>query len=37
MISLNRSLIDLVRRREISLETAESYSLSPSELRQLLG
>jgi len=37
MISLNRSLVELVRRREISLETAESYSLNPSELRQLLG
>lgn len=37
MASLNRSLIDLVRRREISLETAEIYSLNPAELRQLLG
>ncbi|MGC8651294.1 MAG: type IV pilus twitching motility protein PilT [Minisyncoccia bacterium] len=37
MSSLNRSLIDLVRKREISLETAETYSLNPSELRQLLG
>ncbi|MGB9763211.1 MAG: type IV pilus twitching motility protein PilT [Minisyncoccia bacterium] len=37
MTSLNRSLIDLVRRREISLEVAETYSLNPSELRQLLG
>ncbi|MFA5392100.1 MAG: PilT/PilU family type 4a pilus ATPase [Candidatus Paceibacterota bacterium] len=37
MSSLNRALIDLVRRREISLETAETYSLNPSELRQLLG
>jgi twitching motility protein PilT len=37
MTSLNRSLIGLVRKREISLETAETYSLNPSELRQLLG
>jgi len=37
MSSLNRSLIDLVRKREISLETAETYSLNPAELRQLLG
>ena len=37
MISLNRSLVELVRKREISLESAEAYSLNPSELRQLLG
>lgn len=37
MTSLNRSLIELVRKREISLEAAETYSLNPSELRQLLG
>ena len=37
MMSLNRSLVELVRKREISLESAESYSLNPSELRQLLG
>jgi len=37
MISLNRSLAELVRRREISLEQAENYSLNPSELRQLLS
>ncbi|MBP8718416.1 MAG: type IV pilus twitching motility protein PilT [Candidatus Atribacteria bacterium] len=37
MTSLNRSLIELVRKREISLETAETYSLNPAELRQLLG
>ncbi|MCX6736514.1 MAG: PilT/PilU family type 4a pilus ATPase [Candidatus Parcubacteria bacterium] len=37
MISLNRSLADLVRRGEISLENAELYSLNPSELRMLLG
>jgi len=37
MMSLNRSLVELVRKREISLESAEAYSLNPSELRQLLG
>jgi len=37
MTSLNRSLVELVRKREISLESAEAYSLNPSELRQLLG
>ena len=36
MITLNRSLADLVSRREISLENAELYSLNPSELRILL-
>jgi len=36
MISLNRSLADLVRRGEISLDTALSYSLNPQELKYLL-
>ena len=36
MISLNRSLADLVRRREISLDNALLYSLNPSELRVLV-
>lgn len=36
MMSLNRSLVSLVKRREISLEEAESHSLNPSELRLLL-
>ena len=36
MISLNRSLVNLIKRKEISLEQAESYSLNPSELRILL-
>ncbi len=36
MITLNRSLAELVRRKEVSLETAEKYSLNPSELRILL-
>jgi len=35
MISLNRSLSNLVRLREISLVSALSYSLSPNELRRL--
>lgn len=33
MISLNRSLIDLVRRGEISMDNAVNYSLSQEELR----
>lgn len=37
MISLNRSLADLVHRGDISLENAEIYSLNPSDLRMLLG
>ena len=37
MISLNRSLTDLVHKGEISLENAELYSLDPGELRNLLG
>jgi len=37
MISLNRSLAELVRKGEISLENAEAYSLNPNELRMLLG
>ena len=37
MISLNRSLADLVHKGEISLENAEIYSLNPSDLRMLLG
>lgn len=36
MISLNRALANLVKRKEISLENAETYSLNPSELRILL-
>ncbi len=35
MISLNKSLADLVRKREISMEQAEFYSLNPSELKDL--
>lgn len=33
MISLDRSLADLVRRKEISLERAEFYSINPQNLR----
>ncbi|MBI4132853.1 MAG: type IV pilus twitching motility protein PilT [Candidatus Sungbacteria bacterium] len=36
MISLNRSLVDLVRRNEITLEQAAMYSLHPGELASLL-
>ncbi len=36
MISLNRSLADLIRRGEISIEQAEFYSLNPVELRSLM-
>lgn len=37
MISLNRSLADLVKRKEISLDNALNYSTNPSELRILVG
>jgi len=36
MISLNRALADLVRKKSISLKNAISYSLNPSELRNML-
>lgn len=36
MISLNRSLADLVQRKEISLENAEFFSLRPKELKMLI-
>ncbi len=36
MISLNRALAELIRRREISLESALNYSLNPSELKMLI-
>lgn len=36
MLSLNRSLVNLVKKKEISLESAETYSLNPAELRILL-
>lgn len=37
MISYSRALVDLVRRKEISLKNAMDYSLDPSEIRNLLG
>jgi twitching motility protein PilT len=36
MVSLNRSLANLVRAKEISLDNALLYSLEPNELRKLL-
>ncbi|MDP3052937.1 MAG: PilT/PilU family type 4a pilus ATPase [bacterium] len=36
MLSLNRALVNLVKKKEISLENAETYSLNPAELRILL-
>ncbi len=36
MITLNRSLANLVKNREVSLENAELYSHNPAELRILL-
>src|ERR1051325_10000984 len=36
MMSLNRSLVNLIKRKEISLEQAESHSLNAAELRILL-
>lgn len=36
MISLNRYLADLVKRKEVSFENAEIYSLNPKELKMLL-
>ncbi len=36
MISLNRSLVNLIKRDKVSLEEAEGYSLNPAELRLLL-
>ena len=36
MVTLNRSLVNLVKNKETSLENAELYSLNPAELRILL-
>ncbi len=36
MITLNRSLVNLVKKNQISLENAELYSINPSELRILI-
>ena len=35
MVTLNRSLVNLVKNKEITLENAELYSLNPAELRIL--
>ena len=37
MVSFNRSLIDLVRRGEITMESAVAFSLNPGELRAYSG
>ena len=37
MVGLNRSLIDLVRRGEITMETARAYSLNVKSLEHLTG
>ena len=36
MVSLNKSLADLLRRKEISMEQAEFYSLNPNELKEMI-
>lgn len=36
MVSLNKSLADLVKKNEISIEQAEFYSLNPGELKELI-
>jgi twitching motility protein PilT len=36
MVTLNRSLVKLIKNKEVSLENAELYSLNPAELRILL-
>ena len=36
MISLNRAMVDLVRKKEISLKNAIDYATDPSEIRSLL-
>jgi len=36
MITLNHALAKLVKRKEISAESAELYSLNPSELKILI-
>lgn len=37
MVSFNRSLVDLVRRGEITMENALAFSLNPKELRSMAG
>lgn len=36
MISSNRAMVDLVRKKEVSLKNATDYALDPSEVRNLL-
>ncbi len=36
MITMNKSLANLIRAREISMETAMNYSLDPAELKSLI-
>ncbi len=36
MVTLNRSLVNLIKNKEISLDNGELYSLNPAELRILL-
>jgi twitching motility protein PilT len=36
MVTLNRSLVNLIKNKEVTLDNAELYSLNPSELRILL-
>ena len=36
MISLNRAMVDLVRKKEISLKNAMDFALDPNEVRNLL-
>lgn len=36
MVSLNKSLADLIKKNEISMEQAEFYSLNPMELKELI-
>ena len=36
MISLNRALVDLVRKKEISLKNAMDFSYNPLEISSLL-
>jgi len=37
MVSLNKSLFNLVKKREISLKNALSYSRNPAELKRMVG
>lgn len=36
MLSLNRSLVNLVKQQQITLEQAKAYSLNPAELQMLM-